>query len=225
MCELTFTQYYNQFQKLQLNLGELNEPNDGNYKQFYSNGNRYSEENFKDGLKHGECKYYHKNGKLKEKVRYKNGLKSGKRFVYAESGEIILTEKYKKDSIVKVVVEDDSLYNYVVKIYPHGKKCFQKFNEHLSTYIENTELENILKNSLEMLNTDSLESISICDNVEYFFREDVKCEQLNNKDHNPLFFTKYDIEAILFYFRSIEKSYTSSKNKLVRMPKYRRRIL
>jgi len=52
----------------------------GEYKDYYFNGELWERSFFKDGKKHGECKYYHpENGELLGHVFYKNGYTISKK--------------------------------------------------------------------------------------------------------------------------------------------------
>ena len=45
----------------------------GRYQEWYENGNKYAERNYKDGKRHGRCKLWYDNGKKSFDCTFKDG--------------------------------------------------------------------------------------------------------------------------------------------------------
>ena len=89
-----------QFYRLNGNLkteGVLNERKRvGLWKYFFSNGAVMSQENYKNGLRHGEQFVFYSNGKITERSLFKNGLLDGISSKYSSKGILIEEVAYKK---------------------------------------------------------------------------------------------------------------------------------
>ena len=89
-----------QFYRLNGNLkteGVLNERKRvGLWKYFYNNGAVMSQENYKNGLRHGEQFVFYSNGKITERSLFKNGLLDGISSKYSSKGILIEEVAYKK---------------------------------------------------------------------------------------------------------------------------------
>ena len=89
-----------QFYRLNGNLkteGVLNERKRvGPWKYFYKNGAVMSQENYKNGLRHGEQFVFYSNGKITERSLFKNGLLDGISIKYSSKGILIEEVAYKK---------------------------------------------------------------------------------------------------------------------------------
>lgn len=69
--------------------------NDGDHKEFYSNGNIYVTGEFDHGVATGEWTYHHPNGELAKKVTYVQGRPNGKIEVFGEEGKLVARREYK----------------------------------------------------------------------------------------------------------------------------------
>lgn len=99
---------------------------DGYKNEWYKNGNKKSEKNYKNGLAIGEHIYYNidgsilnketfsngsistqtsffNNGQIKRLVNYKNGIKHGVTKEYDENGVLLKEIEYQKDKIARIV--------------------------------------------------------------------------------------------------------------------------
>ena len=89
-----------QFYRLNGNLkteGVLNERKRvGLWKYFYKNGAVMSQENYKNGLQHGEQFVFYSNGKITERSLFKNDLLDGISSKYSSKGILIEEVAYKK---------------------------------------------------------------------------------------------------------------------------------
>ena len=56
--------------------------------QNWENGNKKSEENFKNGIQEGKSTYWYQNGKVAKEVNYKGGKEEGSLTRYYEDGKI-----------------------------------------------------------------------------------------------------------------------------------------
>ncbi|MDR2868109.1 MAG: hypothetical protein LBV46_01020 [Bacteroidales bacterium] len=62
---------------------------------YYDNGQKYVEGNYKAGLRDGEWKSYFKDGQIQSEVVYQNGEKEGNYTVYHENGKPYIKGQYK----------------------------------------------------------------------------------------------------------------------------------
>ena len=68
---------------------------DGEYKEWWGNGQLRYHYWVKDGLKHGECKQWYDNGQLKEHCWYKDGKQDGEYKQWYDNGQIAAHIWYK----------------------------------------------------------------------------------------------------------------------------------
>lgn len=67
---------------------------DGPSKEFYSNGQLYSEGQYKLGKVTGSWTYYHPNGQVAKEVAYADGKPSGEVKVFNEEGKVVAKREY-----------------------------------------------------------------------------------------------------------------------------------
>jgi antitoxin component YwqK of YwqJK toxin-antitoxin module len=60
----------------------------GEYKEYYHNGQLKSHLFYQDGCLHGECKFYYDNGQLKEHAFCQHNILHGESFEYTRSGRL-----------------------------------------------------------------------------------------------------------------------------------------
>ena len=68
---------------------------DGFYREFYPNGEKFVEGQYKDGRQDGEWTYYHDNGKVQRTVNYTNGQPDGSWEVFNADGTVVAKRGYK----------------------------------------------------------------------------------------------------------------------------------
>jgi hypothetical protein len=68
---------------------------EGEYLNYYDNGQLENEGNYKNGKEEGEYVRYYKNGQLSLKGTYKNGKEEGEWVFYDTKGNISFTQTYK----------------------------------------------------------------------------------------------------------------------------------
>lgn len=68
--------------------------NDGNFVEYYRNGNKYAEGQYDMGVLAGEWSYWHDNGQLCKKVTFKEGRPHGEWKVYREDGSLEASKSY-----------------------------------------------------------------------------------------------------------------------------------
>ncbi|QDS97799.1 toxin-antitoxin system YwqK family antitoxin [Adhaeretor mobilis] len=69
--------------------------NDGNYTEYYRNGNKFSEGTFSMGIHSGKWTFWHENGELCKKVAFKKGQPNGSWDVFGEEGNLTARKSYK----------------------------------------------------------------------------------------------------------------------------------
>ncbi len=69
--------------------------NHGKFTEFYHNGNKFSEGNFKDGVQDGEWSYWHENGQLCKTVNFVNGQPDGAWETHRADGTLQTKKSYK----------------------------------------------------------------------------------------------------------------------------------
>lgn len=87
---------------------------DGEYAEFYKNGNLLAKGDFRDGVKIGKWRRWHPNGQIKEIANYKRGLKNGKAKIFYSTGVIQSKLSYKNglgNGKSKVFASNGSLVN------------------------------------------------------------------------------------------------------------------
>ncbi len=77
---------------------------EGEYKWWYQNGQLEAQCYYKYGKEEGECKWWYANGKLKSQCCFKEGYKEGKFKLWRENGELIEYKIYKYGYIVKDLI-------------------------------------------------------------------------------------------------------------------------
>lgn len=95
----------------------------GEWLEYYENGQTLRKENYVNGVLEGDCFYYHENGKIKEKVKYINGSPEGDLAIYYKNGELASKGKYingKKEGEL-LTYHDNGQLNTKGK-YVYGKK-------------------------------------------------------------------------------------------------------
>ena len=60
---------------------------DGKYTEWYENGQKRSEETWKDGKLNGKTTIWYENGQKEEEGTYKDGIPDGKRTTWYENGQ------------------------------------------------------------------------------------------------------------------------------------------
>jgi len=68
---------------------------DGFYREFYPNGEKFVEGQYKDGRQEGQWIYYHDNGKVQRTVNYTNGQPDGSWEVFNAEGAVVAKRGYK----------------------------------------------------------------------------------------------------------------------------------
>jgi len=71
----------------------LNNKRNGKWEAFFQNGNRWSENNYVEGVFHGPYLVWYENGQLRIKGQYDMGKKVGLWELYDESGKVISIEE------------------------------------------------------------------------------------------------------------------------------------
>jgi antitoxin component YwqK of YwqJK toxin-antitoxin module len=89
---------------------ELEQVENGLYKQWYDNGQRNKECTLKDGNLDGLCRQWYENGQLKEKCTYKNGKEDGLYKEWYEHGQLW----------IECTFENGKKVGYHKEWYEHG---------------------------------------------------------------------------------------------------------
>ncbi len=176
-CQCTLKAIYNN--------GKLN----GYKNEWYNNGNKKSEKNYKNGLAIGEHIYYNidgfiinketfnngniatqtaffKNGKIKRLVAFKNGIKHGVTKEYDDEGVLLKEIEYQKDKIARIVY------------FQNGKRLREEVFE--NNHIKKISFKNDKKLKEEVFIKDS----EIKDGVWKFYddNENIQSETVYKKD-------------------------------------------
>jgi antitoxin component YwqK of YwqJK toxin-antitoxin module len=75
-------------------------PKNGEWKEYYENGQLKIVGFYKDGKQEGEWKEYHENGQLKSVGSFKNGRQEGEWKAYDENGQLKVIIHYKNGEVV-----------------------------------------------------------------------------------------------------------------------------
>ena len=89
---------------------------EGKYEKFYENGNLYIKANYKNGEMNGKYEEFYENGNLCEKINYKDGKKEGEYEEFYENGNLWEKANYKngkKEGKCEVFYENGDLYRKV----------------------------------------------------------------------------------------------------------------
>lgn len=92
--------------------------NDGDYTEYYRNGNKFAQGTFKMGIHHGKWTYWHENGEQCKQVTFDNGKPDGTWKVYDEQGKLMAKKTY----------QDGVREGEWITYYPGGKQVQVKFN-------------------------------------------------------------------------------------------------
>ncbi|MAD11452.1 MAG: hypothetical protein CMC04_01855 [Flavobacteriaceae bacterium] len=76
---------------------------EGEYLEYYENGQLRFKRNYKDGKLEGEYLIYYESGQLKKKNNYKNGKRDGENIHYWENGQLYKTEIYKDGELIETI--------------------------------------------------------------------------------------------------------------------------
>jgi antitoxin component YwqK of YwqJK toxin-antitoxin module len=68
---------------------------DGFYREFFPNGEKFAEGQYKNGRQHGEWTYWYDNGQVCRKVTYREGQPDGSWDVHSADGAVIAKRSYK----------------------------------------------------------------------------------------------------------------------------------
>jgi antitoxin component YwqK of YwqJK toxin-antitoxin module len=68
---------------------------DGFYREYYPNGQKFVDGQYKDGRQDGDWTYWHENGTLNRKLTYKDGLPDGSWDVHRADGSLMVTRSFK----------------------------------------------------------------------------------------------------------------------------------
>ena len=85
----------------------INGKREGEWLEYWGNGQLYSQRTYKDGKYEGEYFSYYESGQLNINVNYTDGKKDGELLDYYESGQLNWKEKY-----IKGKIEGESLIYY-----------------------------------------------------------------------------------------------------------------
>ena len=88
------------------------EPFTGKYQTYYSNGQKESETNFKDGKENGLATEWHENGQKESNTNYKDGKRNGLTTVWNENGV--------KES--ETTYKDGQINGLAIQWYENGNK-------------------------------------------------------------------------------------------------------
>lgn len=214
--------YIHHLQNDMFKKGALVKPNNGEYRQFYENGQLYSIEHLKNGLKDGKCTFFYKSGEKKLIEHYKKNILEGQKKFFSQYGELIFIEKYKEGELVKTSVKNDSLYKYVVKILPHGKEQYDKLSWLMDNHVEMAQIKETIDIRISDLIQLKMDSVSACDLI--FFSETLPLpdEKKFDLQYN---LSLYDLKAILYYMDYSEREDMRKNKRIVRMPRYRRKFI
>ncbi len=119
-----FVQFFTLKGKLQSKGMMIKKKRVGIWKYYFSNGKLLSEENYIDGILHGELLNYYPNGKVTEHTQYKNGLKHGVSKKYSDSGiliEEVMYENGKPNGLAKYFELSGNLKEK--GMYKNGKRA------------------------------------------------------------------------------------------------------
>ena len=149
---------------------------EGEWLEYYKNGEVKEKSNFKDGKAEGESIVYYDNGKLRGKGNYKDGKAEGEIFSYFENGESELIANFK----------DGKLEGEFLSYYKNGQlkeksnyKDGKAEGEHLS-YYENGQLEKIeIYKDDELIKTVSESDSEVSEAEENYRKRIIK----NSKKH------------------------------------------
>jgi antitoxin component YwqK of YwqJK toxin-antitoxin module len=96
---------------------------DGFYREFYPNGQKFTEGQYKDGLQDGTWTYWHDNGKEQRVVNYKNGQPDGQWDVLNPEGYVVAKRGYKdgKRDGTWVVYDETGKQSLREEAYTAGK--------------------------------------------------------------------------------------------------------
>ena len=76
---------------------------DGLQTRWYDNGQKWLEENYKDGKEDGLTTEWYENGKKRSEVNYKDGKKDGLQTNWYENGQKSREVKFKDDNLVLII--------------------------------------------------------------------------------------------------------------------------
>ena len=149
---------------------------EGEWLEYYKNGEVKEKSNFKDGKAEGESINYYDNGKLKAKGNFKDGKMDGEIFSYFENGESELVANFK----------DGKPEGEFLSYYKNGQlkeksnyKDGKAEGEHLS-YYENGQLEKIeIYKDDELIKTVSESDSEVSEAEENYRKRIIK----NSKKH------------------------------------------
>jgi antitoxin component YwqK of YwqJK toxin-antitoxin module len=96
---------------------------DGFYREYYPNGQKFVEGQYKDGHQEGTWTYYHDNGKVQRTVTYSNGQPDGSWDVYNAEGAVVAKRGYKngKRDGTWVVYDESGKQPLREEVYTDGK--------------------------------------------------------------------------------------------------------
>ena len=99
-------------------------PENGLHAEYYNNGNKKSEGNYKDGKKSGKWMSWHKNGLRKYEVNYKDGKEDGERIQWDDHiEEKVAKVEYYPEGYLKAI--------YILQYY-QGTPCEGRYTSYYS---------------------------------------------------------------------------------------------
>jgi antitoxin component YwqK of YwqJK toxin-antitoxin module len=111
--------------------------NHGKYTEFYSNGKKFAEGNYVNGVHDGEWSFWHENGELAKTVTFKNGRAEGTWESHRDDGSLFAKKTY-KDNLREgtwIIYYDDGKTPKVEQTY-----VASKLDGPRKTYFENGKL-------------------------------------------------------------------------------------
>ena len=107
---------------------------EGDYKEWYKNGQIKSEKYYKHNLLNGAEKSWSKEGNLIKKVEYKEGKKNGYFYTFYDNGQPVRKDLYKNDKLIRGKCftqegKDTAYFSYFVmpKFQGEGLSAFKNF--------------------------------------------------------------------------------------------------
>ena len=96
---------------------------DGFYREFYPNGQKFAEGQYKNGHQEGTWTYWHDNGKEQRVVTFKNGLADGSWDIHNADGAVVAKRGYKagKRDGTWVIYDDTGKQPLREEVYSDGK--------------------------------------------------------------------------------------------------------
>jgi antitoxin component YwqK of YwqJK toxin-antitoxin module len=96
---------------------------DGFYREFYPNGQKFVEGQYKNGRQEGTWTYYYNNGQLQRTVTYSNGQPNGSWEVHNVEGAVVAKRGFKdgKRDGTWVVFDDSGKQQLREEVYDNGK--------------------------------------------------------------------------------------------------------